>query len=305
MLICDECPVFFMDALSKKGYELEYRPMIDNQGLYDLPNEYQAILIKSVLQLHERFFAHFSAIQLVLRPGSGLDNIDMAYCKEHHIHVINSPEGNANAVGEHTLGLLLCLANNLVKAVGEARRHAWIREENRGIELQGRAVGVIGVGHTGLAFCNKIRGFEVKLLPHDKYKYQVDGLGTGLVPLEQVFAEAEMVSLHLPLNPETYHYANDAFFDAFDRPIYFINTSRGAICHLPALYRAMERGKVLKAALDVLEKEPLIQNSDGDVALIDKMLESERAIVTPHIAGWTYEARDKMHQFLLQKMGVL
>lgn len=301
ILICDDSPDFFLHDLQSLGFKIEYKPAISNEDLGELANDYDAILIKSALILNEAFFSQFTNIKLVLRPGSGLDNVDLAYCKAKSIAVVNSPNGNSNAVGEHVLGMLLMLANNLYKAITEVKQLEWAREENRGIELENRYVAVIGIGNAGTAFCEKLKGFNVNLLPHDKYKPFINAIGKESVSLNSVYEKAEIVSLHLPLNAETKYYADDAFFSSFTNPIYFLNASRGGVLDTQALLRAIESGKVLKAALDVIEVEPIYKGSQTQKKVLTQLMETGRVIITPHIAGWTIEAKIKMFSILLDK----
>ena len=257
ILLADNCPDFFFTELKRLGFEWDYQEEISNDQLRLLPNEYDAILIKSALLLDRKFFEHFSKIKLVLRPGSGLDNVDTSYCQAHNIEIINSPNGNSNAVGEHTLGLLLMMVNHLNRAVQEVKQGEWIREANRGLEIEQLSIGVIGVGNAGSAFCQKLSGFGSKLLPHDKYKPRIDSIGMNSCDLELLYKEADVVSLHLPLNEETHFYADDEFFGSFQKPIFFINCSRGKVLDTSALLKAVNAGRVVQAALDVLEVEPL------------------------------------------------
>ncbi|MFY0673603.1 MAG: phosphoglycerate dehydrogenase [Bacteroidia bacterium] len=305
ILICDDSPSFFLDRLGDLGFEIDYRPLIQNVELLKLTDTFDAILIKSALVLDEAFFEHFSKLKLVLRPGSGLDNVDKAYCSRNGIKIINSPNGNSNAVGEHAMGLLLMLTNNLYRAISEVNQQKWIREENRGIELEGRKVAVIGVGNAGTAFCKKMLGFDVKLLPYDKYKPRIESIEKESVKLEDVYEGAEIVSLHLPLNEETRYYANDEFFNSFKNPIYFLNTSRGGVLNTTALLKAIEKGKVLKAAIDVIETEPLEKASTKEKELLKELIKTGKVLITPHIAGWTHEAKRKMFSILLDKYKLL
>lgn len=301
ILVCDDSPQFFLDKLTDLGFEIDYKPLIGNKELLMLADVYDAILIKSALILDESFFQHFSNLKLVLRPGSGLDNVDKEYCKKNGIAVINSPNGNSNAVGEHAVGLLLMLTNNLQKAITEVQDLKWIREENRGIELEGRNIGVIGVGNAGTAFYKKLKGFDVNLLPHDKYKPRIESIEMDSVDLQELYDKAEIVSLHLPLNKETHYYADEQFFNSFKKPIYFLNTSRGGVLKTSALLRAIEEGKVLKAAIDVIETEPLERASTLEKDLLQKLMNTGKVHITPHIAGWTHEAKRKMFSILLDK----
>ena len=299
ILICDHSPDFFLGELASLNFEIDYQPEVTNEVLKNLENRYDTVLIKSAMVLDTSFFQRFDKIDLVLRPGSGLDNVDLAFCREKGIVVINSPNGNSNAVGEHALGLLLMMSNNLYRAIAEVANGSWIREENRGFEIENKNIGVIGVGNAGSAFCLKLQGLQPNLLPYDKYKSNLSSIGRASVGLNEIFEKADIVSLHLPLNDETYHYANDGFFNSFDKPIYFINTSRGGVVDAEALLKAVQLGKVKMAAIDVLEVEPLHKNSLEQRSIIDQLIATGNVLITPHIAGWTHEAKQKMFQILL------
>ncbi|MGB0429393.1 MAG: NAD(P)-dependent oxidoreductase [Bacteroidia bacterium] len=305
ILICDDSPAFFIESLETKGFVVDYQPLISNAQLIEQPNKYSSILIKSALILDRAFFEHFSNINLVLRPGSGLDNVDKAYCKANGITIINSPNGNSNAVGEHAMGLLLNLTNNLNKAITEVKQLKWVREPNRGIELENRNVAVIGVGNAGTAFCKKLTGFGVKLLPHDKYKPFLDSINQNSVSISKVFEKADVVSLHLPLNSETHYYANDEFFNSFRKPIYFLNTSRGKVLNTRSLLNAINKGIVIKAAIDVIETEPIHKSSNREIETLQALINTGKVLITPHIAGWTHEAKQKMFSILLDKYAQL
>ena len=301
ILLCDHCPDFFIDELKARHFEITYAYEVDNDGLKDFDDVYDTILIKSALILDEAFFSGFSKIRLVLRPGSGLDNVDVKYCRSHGITVLNSPNGNSNAVGEHALGLLLMMTNHLYRSITQVRNHQWIREPNRGLEIERMYIGVIGVGNTGSAFCEKLKGFNANILPHDKYNARIDSIGQKSVELEYLFENADVVSLHLPLNEETHYYANDQFFNSFSKPIFFINCSRGRVLETQALLRAVKTGKVRQAAIDVIETEPFMAGSPEEIELLDALMQTGKVLITPHIAGWTVEAKKKMFQILLDQ----
>ena len=305
ILLADNCPDFFLTELKRLGFEWDYQEDISDKEIRLLKDEYDAVLIKSALLLDRDFFQHFKRIKWVLRPGSGLDNVDVSYCNDHNIQVINSPNGNSNAVGEHAVGLLLMMVNHLNRAVEQVKNGTWMREPNRGIEIQQLSIGVIGVGNAGSAFCEKLSGFGSQLLPYDKYKSNIESIGMASCTLEQLYNEADVVSLHLPLNEETRFYADEGFFASFQKPIFFINCSRGMVLDTKSLLQAIEQGKVVQAALDVVEVEPLTDASEEYKKLIRDLLATNKVLITPHIAGWTVEAKNKMFQILLDKYDTL
>ncbi|MCB0737562.1 MAG: hypothetical protein KDC92_08620 [Bacteroidetes bacterium] len=301
ILIADDSPQWFLDKLLEAGHTLIYEPELTNEQMHATLNNYQVVLIKSALILNRSFFENHSELKLILRPGSGLDNIDKTAALEFGVEIINTPEGNCNAVGEHVVGLLLNMANHIPKAIHEVRNSKWIREENRGFELEGKTIGIIGVGNTGTAVYKKLEGFDMIRLPHDKYKPWIETIKQNSASLNELFERAEVVTLHLPLNHETRHYASSQFFSLFKKPIHFINASRGGVLDENALLHALETGKVLSAALDVLEFEPPSIYQTKGLETFYKLVNHPKIIITPHIAGWTHEAKFKMFDGLLKK----
>lgn len=301
ILITDHSPDFFIKDWQRLGFEIDYQPDISPEKFQEVPNQYEAVLIKSALTLDTNFLDKHSRLELILRPGSGLDNVALEYAESKGIQVINSPEGNCEAVGEFAVGSLISMLRGLNKTNEQVRRGEWIREGNRGRELSELTVGVIGVGNTGTAFIRKLRGFEPAVLAYDKYKSQFPGLSLEPVALNQLFQFADVISLHLPLNEETNHYANEVFFNSFQRPIYFLNMSRGGVCDLNALFNALDTGRVTTAALDVLEPEPLEAFRRERPGQFERLQQDQRILLSPHIAGWTYEAKRRMFSLLTDK----
>lgn len=299
--IADHTPDFFIDQAKSLGFNCTYSPVISNHEFQQIPDDYQAVLIKSALQLDANFLSKHPSIKYIFRPGSGLDNIDLIYCKQHHINVISTPEGNCNAVAEHVIGMLLNMSNNLYRAISQVKNKEWIREPNRGFELFNKSIAVIGVGNTGSHLIKRLAGFEMQILPHDKYLPFINSVSMPSVSLSTVYEKAEIVSLHLPLTVETKNYADDEFFESFDKPIYFINASRGKVLDTSALVRAIKNGKVIQASLDVLENEQLETYSKNEIAQLNELIDSNKVFITPHIAGWTFEAKEKMFAILLKK----
>jgi len=244
-------------------------------------------------------------LRFIARVGSGLENIDQAHCKEKGIRVLNSPEGNRDGVGETCVMLLLALMKALVPANMAVRAGLWQREALRGTDLSGKTVGIIGFGHMGSAFAEKLRGFGVRIMAHDKYRHGFGGNGVEEVSLEELLTWSDVISLHLPKTEETKHYADEAFFAKLQKPIWLLNTSRGAVLHTKALLDAIDRGRVHAAALDVLEFER--PELDGLDASIDhhsylRMMQHDRVLLTPHIAGVTHEGKYKMADVLATKI---
>lgn len=244
-------------------------------------------------------------LRFVARVGAGLENIDTAYCLQKGIRVFNSPEGNRDGVGESCVMLLLALMKALVRANGEVHSGLWKREENRGTDLRGKTVGIIGYGQMGSAFAEKLRGFGVKVLAHDKYRSGFERAGLRECLLERVLRESDVISLHLPLNGETHHFADRDFFLRLGKPVWFLNTSRGGVVHTAALLDALDHGRVIAAGLDVLEFERAdLSGLDKtvDPATQERLFGHPRVLLTPHIAGVTHEGRYKMADVLATKI---
>ncbi|HLP57082.1 MAG TPA: NAD(P)-dependent oxidoreductase [Fluviicola sp.] len=265
------------------------------------------IVIRSRFPMDEALLAGAGQLQFIARSGAGMENIDEAYCRNRGIVLFNAPEGNRNAVGEHALGMLLSLMNKLHTSHQEIRTGKWIRDGNRGVELDGKTVGIIGYGNNGRAFAKKLRGFDVKVLAYDKYK---SGFGDDFVmeaTLEALLSKADVISFHIPQNTETIYFANQEFFDALGKPIFLLNLSRGKIVETTALIRAIESGKVVGAGLDVneFEKSSFEAFFDDDASIPDNLkylLHSDKVLMTPHIGGWTNESYFKLSNVLADKI---
>lgn len=267
--------------------------------------EYQGIVIRSRFKIDRTFLDKATQLQFIARVGAGLESIDCEYAKIKNIELIAAPEGNRNAVGEHTLAMLLSLMNNLNKANSEIKSGQWNRESNRGHELDGKTVGIIGYGNMGKAFAKKLRGFEVEVLCYDILEHVGDA-DAKQVSLQELQEKADVVSLHLPWTPETDKMVNTTFIDRFTKPFWLLNTSRGKNVVTADLVEALKSGKILGAGLDVIEYEKLsfeslFQDANTPEAL-EYLLKSDNVIVTPHIAGWTFESHQKLAQVIVDKI---
>ncbi|MBK7128882.1 MAG: hypothetical protein IPM74_02735 [Crocinitomicaceae bacterium] len=269
--------------------------------------EYHGIVIRSRFPMNEDFLRNAQKVEFIARSGAGMENIDVPYCASRGIELFNAPEGNRNAVAEHALGMLLSLFNHLNRCDREVRSGIWLREENRGTELDGKTVGIIGYGNNGSAFANKLRGFDVQVLAYDKYK---DEYGTKWVKettWEDIQQHVDVLSLHIPQNEETKYLINDQLIESFSKPFYLINLSRGKIVETAALVRGIESGKILGACLDVNEYEKAsFENLFEDINTLPKpmqyILKSEKVLLSPHVGGWTHESYFKLSEVLLQKI---
>jgi D-3-phosphoglycerate dehydrogenase len=273
-------------------------------------NEYSGIIIRSRIKIDKEFLDIAGNLKFIARAGAGMEGIDTSYAERRGIVCINSPEGSRDAVAEHTIAMLLSLFNNLSKADREVREGKWIREANRGTELHGKTVGILGYGNMGSSFAKKLSGFECNVIAFDKYKKSFsDGYVTETT-LEKFFEEADVVSLHVPLSEETKFMVNNDFISSFRKNIYIINTARGKILKTDDLVRNMQNGKVLGACLDTLEYEDtsfeqILKSSISTISKPDSwnyLIQSDKVIFSPHIAGWTYESNEKIAMVLFDKI---
>lgn len=260
------------------------------------------IVIRSRFRMDARFLDSALDLQFIARSGAGMENIDEDYCKNRGIELFNAPEGNRNAVAEHALSMLLNLFRNVKKGDTEVRQGIWDREGNRGVELDGKTVGIIGYGNNGTAFTKKLSGFDVRVLVYDKYK-QVPNLGqVEAATMQQIFDEADVLSFHIPQNEETLFWGNSTFFNSFKKPIYLLNMSRGKIVKTADLLDAIEQGRVLGACLDVLEFESTSFTEVSQNEVLTKLLNHPKVLLSPHIAGWTHESYFLLSDVLADKI---
>lgn len=265
---------------------------------------YHGIVIRSRFKIDKTFLDKATSLQFIARVGAGLESIDCEYAESKGIQLIAAPEGNRNAVGEHALGMLLSLFNNLNKADREVRSGHWNREVNRGHELDGKTVGIIGYGNMGKSFANKLRGFDVEVLCYDILE-DVGDENAKQVTLQEFQQKVEVLSLHTPWTPETDKMINAKFIKGFHKPFWFINTARGNSVVTADLVEALKSGKVLGAGLDVLEYEKLSFETlfeEDKPEAFDYLLKAENVLLTPHIAGWTFESKTKLAQTIVDKI---
>lgn len=305
VLFIDTVHPILWERLENAGYTCVDASLLSKEQCIEAGKEAFGIVIRSRFRMDENILSSANALKFIARSGAGMENIDEDYCKKRGITLFNAPEGNRNAVGEHALGMLLSLMNHLHIADREVRSGKWDREGNRGVELDGKTVGIIGYGNNGSAFANKLRGFDVEVLAHDKYK---SGFGNDFVKeasLEEVLTKADVISFHIPQNEETFYFADARFFQSLKKNIYLINLSRGKIVQTSALVQAIKSGKVLGACLDVLEYEKSSFESFFEQELPEDfkyILESEKVILSPHVGGWTTESYFKLSDVLADKI---
>jgi D-3-phosphoglycerate dehydrogenase len=302
ILITDDVSEVLIEGLISRKYIVDYRPFINREEVSSIISEYEGLIINSKIICDASLLNSASKLRWIARLGSGLEVIDAVLCKEKEILFFNSPEGNCRAVAEHALGMLLSLFRNIPKAAQEVRRMEWIREENRGEELFGKTVAIIGYGHTGSAFASLLLGFGVKVLAYDKYKFEFTSDFVKEATLEQIYQEADVVSIHLPLTEETNHFADSVFFEHFHKPIYLINTSRGKVLCTKSLIEALDKKKVKGAVLDVLENEKIDKLDTSELNQFQQLIAFNNVLITPHIAGWTHQSKIKIAEVVLRKI---
>lgn len=305
VLFLDTVHEILQDRLTAAGYTCIEGFNMSLEACKEEAKTAMGIVIRSRISMDAHFLDLAPNLKFIARSGAGMENIDLAYCAKRNIQLFNAPEGNRNAVAEHALGMLLSLFNKLHTADREVRSGVWDREGNRGIELDGKKVGIIGYGNNGSAFAKKLQGFDVEVLVYDKYKTDVGNQFIKEVSLEQLYQEADVLSFHIPQNEETIFWANTDFFSKVQKPFYLINLSRGKIVKIEALLEAIRTGKVLGACLDVLEFEKAsFENMfDGNMpAPFKELLTSDKVILSPHVGGWTHESYFKLSDVLADKI---
>jgi D-3-phosphoglycerate dehydrogenase len=305
IIFLDSVHPILEERLTAQGYTCILAFDSSKEECLNLIQDADGIVIRSRFTMNSEFLQFAPNLKFIARSGAGMENIDTVYCENRNILLFNAPEGNRNAVGEHALGMLLSLMNKLHTADREVRGGKWDREGNRGIELDGKTVGIIGFGNNGSAFAKKLRGFDVKLMAYDKYKSDFGDHFVMECTLDSILQNADVISFHVPQNEETIYMANQAFFDAVQKPIFLLNLSRGKIVQTSALVAALKSGKVLSAGLDVLEYEKSSFESFFEQEIpsdFSYLLQSDQVILSPHVGGWTNESYFKLSDVLADKI---
>lgn len=300
ILIVDDIHPIFIEQAEAMGYHCDYQPTIKTAEALQIIGGYDGLVIRSKFLLNREYLDAAKSVRFICRAGAGMDNIDEAYAAEKNITLINAPEGNMDAVGEHAVGLLLSLMNNFRTSDIQIRGGSWQREANRGYELKGKTVGIIGYGFMGKSFAKKLSGFDVSVIAYDKYKTGFSDKYAREVSMEEIVKHSDVLSLHVPLTSETNGLVNDEYLFHFKKPIFFINTSRGKTASVQAVLNAIKQGKILGAGLDVLEIEKF--PSLAEQSWFEELRQSDKVILTPHVAGWTFDSYRKISEVMADKL---
>jgi len=303
-LIIDPMHPSLLPMLTEIGWAYEYLPEIKREDIRNLlqRERYDGLIVRSKTFIDRDLLGDTPSLRFIGRAGAGIDNIDLTYIAQRQIMVIHAAEGNRDAVGEFTVGLLLDVMRNITRSSQEVREKIWEREGNRGEELMSKTVSLIGYGNMGMAFARRLSGFGCKILAYDKYKKGFSDQYCQESDMKTVFEQTDVLSLHIPLTAETKMMVNTGYLNSFKKNIILLNTARGEIVPLADVVDALQRGKVRAAALDVLENEKLATLSPSQQQSFNYLSSNANVILTPHIAGWTFESHEKINVALINKM---
>ena len=301
VLHLDENHEILENGLAKIGFKNVFDFKSNKKEIAKKIEKFHGLVLRSRIPIDEDLIDHAKNLKFIARVGSGTENIDIEYAKKRGITILSAGEGNANAVGEHTLSLILSLFNNIIKANNEINNNIWQREENRGIELENKTVGIIGYGKTGKNFAKKLAGFNVKVLCNDIIENIGDDYAEQ-VSIDEIQSKCDIISLHTDLNKLSKHLVNTHFIDNCKKPFYLINTSRGLCIKTSDLILGIKTGKILGVGLDVIENESSSFENFKQDSYLDFLKKSEKVILTPHVAGWTFESKSKLSQIILKKI---
>lgn len=302
-LIIDEMFPNLVELLNEISVDADYQPDFTRSELIAGIKGYEGLIVRSKTKINREVLDQADSLKFIARAGAGIDNIDEDECARKGIIVLNAPEANRDAVGEHALGMLLSICHNIRQGDQQVRKGIWDREGNRGWEIYGKTIGIIGYGNMGSAFARRLAGFSCNIIAYDKYK---TGFGTDQVKevdLQTIFEESDVLSLHVPLREDTNRMVDFEFLNQFHRPIILINSARGKVVVLRDLLKAMNSSKVRAAALDVLENEKLDTLSDDETADFNDLISRDNVLLTPHVGGWSFESYEKINRILVRKIG--
>jgi D-3-phosphoglycerate dehydrogenase / 2-oxoglutarate reductase len=304
VLITDKVHPLLIDGIKELGYQVDYDTSIGMDILPNIIEQYEGLVINSKIKMHKEMIDLGVNLKFIGRLGSGMEIIDREYANSKGIAAINSPEGNRNAVSEHAIGMILALYNNLFKSNHEVKNMIWQREENRGLEIKGKTIGIIGLGHTGEQFARKLETWGCTVLAYDKYRseYSESLRFIALTDLATIQKHSDIISFHLPLSQETKHLCDATFLKACQKSPLIVNTSRGSVVDTQALISALTNKEVYGACLDVFENEHVATFTEEEKEMYQKLYEFDNVILSPHIAGWTKESLEGIASVLLEKI---
>lgn len=300
LLIIDDLEESFQIEAEQMGYQVDYVPNITKAEALAVLHEYDGVAVRSKFNFDKEVIDKGTKLKFIARAGAGMDNIDEAYAAEKNIALINAPEGNRDAVAEHAMGMLLSLMNKLRQADMQVRNKLWDREGNRGYELMGKTVAIIGYGNNGSALAKRLKGFGVKVLAYDKYKTGFSDEYAQEASMEEVVKHADVLSLHIPLTRETRQLVNDEYLRHFKKPIFFLSLARGEITNTRSILNGIKAGRILGAGLDVLEVEKFPKL--GEQAWYNDLINEPKVLLSPHVGGWTFESYRKISEVLAAKL---
>jgi D-3-phosphoglycerate dehydrogenase len=302
ILIADDLHPLFFDLLDSNSFECDYRPDITAAETYKILPRFEGLVVRSKIKIDEKMLEKAENLKFVARAGAGLDMIDLDALRKKNIQLFHAAEGNADAVGEHTVGMLLVLLNKLHLADRSVRERKWDREAMRGSELKAKTVGIVGFGNMGQAFAAKLAGFGCEILAYDKKKEIRHETSAKLVSLDELRQKTDILSLHIPLNEDNKNLINAEYLLAFKKNIILINAARGEILQHADFLTLLDTGKITGACLDVLENEKIDTLSGEQKQRFEKIISDERIVLSPHVAGWTYESYRKISEVLANKI---
>lgn len=301
-LVVDDMHASLFTLAEKAGIAVDYCPEISREEILSSIGRYEGLIVRSKTVVDETLLKKAVKLKILARAGAGLEQIDIEAAKRRGIVLVHGAEANCDTVAEHTVGLLLSLLHKITAADAEVRNYIWDREGNRGTELMGKTVAVIGYGNTGKAFAKRLSCFGCRVLTYDKYLQNYSDTYAMESTYNELRREADIISFHIPLNSENKYLIDEAYLEKFEKPIFLLNTSRGGILKTEALIQALESGKVHGAGLDVLENEKLKELTEGQKQAFEYLTRNKRVVLTPHTAGWSYESYERMNRVLFKKI---
>lgn len=301
-LVVDDMHPSLFACAKNAGITVDYYPQIKREEILGCIADYEGIIVRSKTAIDEALLEKAVLLKIIARAGAGLEQIDTEAAERRGIVLVHGGEANRDTVAEHTVGLLLSLLHKIAAADAEVRAYTWDREGNRGTELMGKTVAVIGYGNAGKAFAKRLSGFGCRVLTYDKYLQNYSDDYAAESTYDTIWQEADIVSFHIPLNSENKYLIDEAYLEKFKKPIFLLNTSRGGILKTEALIQALDSGKVRGAGLDVLENEKLAKLTERQKQAFDHLIGSKRVVLTPHTAGWSHESYERMNRVLFEKI---